>query len=435
MKKGLRITSIIMTLIISLGLFNLTATAAGEYKTWKQGDPRWGNIALGAFCNMADSGCKITSIAMLMVHAGVETETNFNPGVLAQKYFNGGYLTWNASNIEDDSNLLDSATNQENSPNFYRVGEASYHTSSFSQIYNSINGLLSQGYFVEVRVSYDKHSVAVDYCSNGEVYIMDPAGGGKTRLSQYNGGIERAFYYKKTASSQTALVSQADCNYPIRPLKIGEKFNIKGTISSFMNISQVNVRVIDNYSKVKTSKIDYPNSKTYNIETSANYDLEFNKLPEGKYRYIVSATVNSIITVLVNKEFIVTNPSRFASTTFKTHSMKDRLYSNEYLLKGDKLTSPDGKYNLKFQPDGNFVLYQGTKALWWTKVDSTSHMVIMQTDGNLVKYGSIAGNMLHPIWNAGTCVGEECYLAVQNDGNIVVYRKRDNKALWARFGL
>ena len=51
--------------------------ATGEYRSWKQGDSRWGSMHLGSSSDtMAESGCLVTAIAMLMVHTGCADESD-----------------------------------------------------------------------------------------------------------------------------------------------------------------------------------------------------------------------------------------------------------------------------------------------------------------------------------------------------------------------
>ena len=81
--KRKRILAWVLTLVLLLGIFPLPmASAAGtstyqgktystDYTTWRQADPAWGSTALGDLHTMAGSGCLVTSIAILMCHAGV----------------------------------------------------------------------------------------------------------------------------------------------------------------------------------------------------------------------------------------------------------------------------------------------------------------------------------------------------------------------------
>lgn len=88
--------------------------------------------------------------------------------------------------------------------------------------------------------------------------------------------------------------------------------------------------------------------------------------------------------------------------------------------------SPNQRYRLVMQGDGNLVLYAGPRALWSTGTAGTSgNFAIMQADGNLVVYrpdGSAA-------WSSGTAGNPGARLYVQDDGNVVIYL--GSSALWA----
>jgi hypothetical protein len=103
------------------------------------------------------------------------------------------------------------------------------------------------------------------------------------------------------------------------------------------------------------------------------------------------------------------------------------LASGATLTGGQELVSPDGRYSLIMQRDGNLVLYEGAvscltascsgDALWnsGTGGDAGAY-VTMQSDGNLVVYynGSAA-------WNSSTWGFSGDYLQLQNDSNLVIY--------------
>jgi len=101
------------------------------------------------------------------------------------------------------------------------------------------------------------------------------------------------------------------------------------------------------------------------------------------------------------------------------------LYPGETLYDGQSLV--DGQYTMSMQTDGNFVLYNGTRALWQSGTYGRGGAWIsMQGDGNLVIYNSSN----QPLWQSGTAGHGGSRLEVQSDGNAVVYTS-DNQWLWA----
>ena len=108
---------------------------------------------------------------------------------------------------------------------------------------------------------------------------------------------------------------------------------------------------------------------------------------------------------------------------------EDALSARQILPGGSK-RSPNGRYRLALQTDGNLVLYDDEVGvnLWSTGTEGTVvRQALMQTDGNFVIYD--AGGAA--IWSTGTQGHQGARLAVQDDGNLVVYRA-DGLAVWAR---
>ncbi|MDZ7786325.1 MAG: NBR1-Ig-like domain-containing protein [Candidatus Saccharibacteria bacterium] len=100
------------------------------------------------------------------------------------------------------------------------------------------------------------------------------------------------------------------------------------------------------------------------------------------------------------------------------------LYDRAFLHTGQQLETPDGKYRLVLQDDGNLVLYatDSGNALWHTKTyGKPSYRLDMQHDGNLVLYDG-QGNAL---WKSRTADKGYSRLVVQQDGNLVIYDKHD----------
>lgn len=94
------------------------------------------------------------------------------------------------------------------------------------------------------------------------------------------------------------------------------------------------------------------------------------------------------------------------------------------LSPGQQITSPDGRFRLVQQGDGNLVLYFGSQALWANGVFGANYTTYFQGDGNFVTY-SPSG----PVWNTETnAIGAR--LALQNDGNLVIY-DLDDRVVWA----
>jgi len=95
----------------------------------------------------------------------------------------------------------------------------------------------------------------------------------------------------------------------------------------------------------------------------------------------------------------------------------DRLCPGEELLPGQYRMSPDGRFRLTYQGDGNLVLYRWDWVpLWGAGSNSTAGRAVMQGDGNLVVYNASWSAR----WSSNTYGGHGAYLQVFNWGNAMV---------------
>ena len=75
------------------------------------------------------------------------------------------------------------------------------------------------------------------------------------------------------------------------------------------------------------------------------------------------------------------------------------LPSGSQLTPGQQISSPDGRYRLIFQTDGNLVIYRADGVpVWWTgTVGISPNVARMQTDGNFVIYDTAnTAALAHP---------------------------------------
>ncbi|MFQ1004119.1 hypothetical protein [Modestobacter sp. SSW1-42] len=102
------------------------------------------------------------------------------------------------------------------------------------------------------------------------------------------------------------------------------------------------------------------------------------------------------------------------------------LTPGQQLTTGQQVTSPDGRYWLVLQPDGNAVVYVSAtgRPVFATGSYGAARLVV-QGDGNLVAYRSDGV----ALWSSGTWQEGPSTLAMQDDGNLVLYR-RDGSPSW-----
>ncbi|KAK0151641.1 Lectin [Merluccius polli] len=106
---------------------------------------------------------------------------------------------------------------------------------------------------------------------------------------------------------------------------------------------------------------------------------------------------------------------------------KNSISTNEELLHGEYLMSVNGKYKAIFQVDCNLVIY-GKEAIWQSDTaQSTGARLILQEDGNLVMYTK--RNVL--VWFTN-CERKELSprmrLTLTNHGHLEL--KRDGDLIW-----
>lgn len=112
--------------------------------------------------------------------------------------------------------------------------------------------------------------------------------------------------------------------------------------------------------------------------------------------------------------------SPFSSIMSEPHNT---LGNGEWLLAGTSLWSNDGSVEFKMQGDGKIAIYWGGICQWQNTTQQKPNVkgIRMQGDGNLCMYD----NNDTPIWHTDTArpTGDStCIVAVQDDGNVVVYK-------------
>ena len=110
----------------------------------------------------------------------------------------------------------------------------------------------------------------------------------------------------------------------------------------------------------------------------------------------------------------------------------DRLYPNDFLI------SQDGRWKLKYQTDGNLVLYNADESeSYWdsgtvnTDPEASNYgqaagYLVMQPDGNLVIYSSTGG----PYWAKDTDGNPGAFFFIQDDRNLILARA-NGSLLWS----
>ena len=106
------------------------------------------------------------------------------------------------------------------------------------------------------------------------------------------------------------------------------------------------------------------------------------------------------------------------------------LYQGRQMDVGATRWSPNGRFVLIMQCDGNLVIYRkpSNKAIWSSKTGGSGAVkAVMQNDGNFVLY--TADNT--PRWHTGTDIKPTNHLLLQDDGNLVIYSMGAPTSMWA----
>ena len=108
-------------------------------------------------------------------------------------------------------------------------------------------------------------------------------------------------------------------------------------------------------------------------------------------------------------------------------SAPSSLSAGQQLRAGQYLLSPNGRYDLVMQTDGNLVEYNGAgQPLWATNKLGTGNWAVMQSDGNLVVYTASG----QPLWSSNTYGFNGSTLVLQDDSNLVIYQAHP---IWDRY--
>lgn len=108
---------------------------------------------------------------------------------------------------------------------------------------------------------------------------------------------------------------------------------------------------------------------------------------------------------------------------------KSNLTDGQNMTTCEFIQSADGRFTLLEQCNGDLVLYgPGYSTMWHSNTANYGGASLaMQTDGNLVIY---APNNGPAIWSTGTGGNSGDSLVVQNDGNVVLY-SWSGKSMWS----
>ena len=144
----------------------MSASAAEDFRLWRQNDERWGSCPIGG-STIRQSGCYMTSIAMAAVASGARDTESFDLGVFSKALneinaFNqwGGLASWGS--VNKVVNEISISSKNLNFTSDDQSGKAA-----------EIKKLLDEGSYVICNVG--GHWVYIDGVIGDDVYMADPA--------------------------------------------------------------------------------------------------------------------------------------------------------------------------------------------------------------------------------------------------------------------
>lgn len=233
--KRIKLISLLMVLVLAIGSISVVhAEDTDDYKTFIQGDDRWGSYVYDSGCTLRGSGCMITAIAILMAYANPDLRDveSFNPQILAEKlgFVPEGCICWGTTtNFDSTFSLVDmsySLTSDGTVPTEEEANEG-------------IKKLLDEGYYVIIRTEglYSPggghYSPIVGY-EDGKPLVWDVAGGGKTWDDWNANGLSQVVVYQSSLNpSNEALTDSIDSSQRDDVLSDEQKEAYEGLVSEW----------------------------------------------------------------------------------------------------------------------------------------------------------------------------------------------------------
>lgn len=169
----------------------------------------------------------------------------------------------------DQTNVWQNAGNKSNSQQWWFVKDGDYY-----KIICRVNKL-----FLDVKGGNTAPGTNVQICNS-------------------DNSPEQRFLLKKDTGSDTDSTPEPTPNpstldisgaNTVPTLSVGQKFSLKGTITSNYDITYVTAKILKADGSTVVEKTIYPNQKSASLSGTLDYAMTFNKLSAGNYYYAVTA--------------------------------------------------------------------------------------------------------------------------------------------------
>lgn len=200
---------------------------------------------------------------------------------------------------------------------------------------------------------------------------------------------------------------------------------------SVLKIDNGNVKLISNFNTLWETNTRGPIKGLY-MQPDGNLVL-YSSSDTPLWNSATSGNPGAFLAMQIDGNMVIYSSTGTALWSTGTVSFPNNLrrvnYSllNATLYPGQFLLTPDEKYKMVLQYDGNLVVYSSTRPLWASGTSGrAAAQLSMQPDGNLVIYDH-AGSA---IWTSRTSGTGRSQLSMQPDGNLVIYTP-DGRATWS----
>lgn len=255
---------IVVAILFPCTLMGVSAedVSADDFKTWTQGDPRWGDYVYGSTNTIRYSGCMITALAVLIAYSDPSKRDSevFNPMILARNnlvFSNNILADWRVYNLEGGDNFL-----------FVECIDT-YSREDAAEVVrkNMLNGNYTMVYAVKDDV-YSHFAPVVGWNSETDEPILWDVGSGlygndvcepgccwNTGFKKASGGMYRVLSYKSLLTSSLDTIYNKDFDpskvenaEEIKEIgrSLAEEWELTGMpMKSDMVASQINIRAGD----------------------------------------------------------------------------------------------------------------------------------------------------------------------------------------------
>lgn len=247
---------------------------------------------------------------------------------------------------------------------------------------------------------------------------------GTLQISSIGSNMQEGFWIRNTMENRGTI----RLGFLLRVESTGVLTNAKeGTITS-VGSRLVNSGRVENHGTISTGEC--AQCAVANLSTFNNHCGATSGRVETKAAISVPCDAAASSPATPAPAPVAPAPGTFGATSC-SNVRGTTLPSGGKLKPGASFASPNGKYELAYQTDGNLVVYElpSRRPLWSSRTNGTAPLELaVEGDGNVVARKPDAT----AAWSTNTRGNAGAVLSLQDDDNLVVYRKDTCQAVWAR---